>query len=335
MSFKLLAIRPLKGCSKDVLKNLEEDKFYFFDNSYEQYGDSDYIVKKENVTDLPDNFFLQKNAESSLEYINVQAIVGKNGSGKSALVEFLLRVLNNLYKYSKFQTLDFHNLLYINKVVGEFYLEYKNKLIVVDFNFNNKDYVIDEITESELHSYFVNNQALRVRVKLRNRTIDLDVKKKLILKSIQKLFYTIYLNYSLYGLDELDFINEAYETVEQEELNQNGTYKNSWLSKIFHKNDGYRTPIVIHPYRETGTINVRNEKVLMTQRLSVLLFTNPEYRQIISGFEFEKIEFQLKKSKLSEFLDSLIYKQLNVKENFMPLDIAVLSKYIHNKEGVI
>jgi hypothetical protein len=46
MSFKLLAIRPLKGCSPRFLKNLEEDRIYKFYNDYSFFENEDRKVTK-------------------------------------------------------------------------------------------------------------------------------------------------------------------------------------------------------------------------------------------------------------------------------------------------
>ena len=45
MSFKLLAIRPLKGCSARFLKNLEEDRIYKFYNDYSFLDENDNEVR--------------------------------------------------------------------------------------------------------------------------------------------------------------------------------------------------------------------------------------------------------------------------------------------------
>ncbi|MDM1501989.1 ATP-binding protein [Myroides marinus] len=59
--------------------------------------------------------------------------------------------------------------------------------------------------------------------------------------------YSIVLNYSIYGL--------------------NSEVMGGWLNSLFHKNDGYRTPIVINPYREEGNININTEYTLAQSRL--------------------------------------------------------------------
>ncbi|WP_177765154.1 hypothetical protein [Flavobacterium sp. I3-2] len=46
MSFKLLAIRPLKGCDENLINNLHEDEFYFFNDAYEAHNKLEFIKKK-------------------------------------------------------------------------------------------------------------------------------------------------------------------------------------------------------------------------------------------------------------------------------------------------
>ena len=88
MSFKLLAIRPLDGCNEKFLKNLEENKIYKFCNDYSYNFDvKDDIVQINYNQTIIENFFNNNENKSN---INISAIVGKNGSGKSAIVEILV-----------------------------------------------------------------------------------------------------------------------------------------------------------------------------------------------------------------------------------------------------
>ncbi|MCD0477566.1 hypothetical protein LPB90_03820 [Chryseobacterium sp. LC2016-29] len=93
MSFKLLAIRPLTECDKQFLKNLEENRIYKFFNEYSFRDINGNIISKNDksiihsidVTSIiPDNLYKKDNLE-----INISAIVGENGSGKSTIVELL------------------------------------------------------------------------------------------------------------------------------------------------------------------------------------------------------------------------------------------------------
>lgn len=96
MSFKLLAIRPLEGCNKKFLKNLKVNQVYQFYNDYKfHFIDNDEnkeVLKIEKLEQaVPENFFGNDNLK-----INISAIVGKNGSGKSSLVELLYAAFYNL-----------------------------------------------------------------------------------------------------------------------------------------------------------------------------------------------------------------------------------------------
>ena len=60
-------------------------------------------------------------------------------------------------------------------------------------------------------------------------------------------FYSIAVNYAHYSL--------------------NSTHIGKWIDQLFHKNDGYQTPIVINPYRKKGNIDINKEHTLLKNRL--------------------------------------------------------------------
>lgn len=62
-----------------------------------------------------------------------------------------------------------------------------------------------------------------------------------------ELFYTIAVNYSIYAL--------------------NSENLKSWIERLFHKNDGYQTPVVINPMRTKGNIDINKENKLVRYRL--------------------------------------------------------------------
>lgn len=108
-------------------------------------------------------------------------------------------------------------------------------------------------------------------------------------------------NYSHYGYNLHDF---------KDEINYGATGNSEeekyWLYRVFHKNDGYQTPISLHPYRTWGNINVNREKELSDQRLLSLIMssTSSSGDNIlldINGKEPYEIELTLlKSSKLRE-----------------------------------
>jgi len=104
MSFKLIAIRPLSECNSNFLKNLQPNYIYQLDQNYNFYDSNNKIlnntvsenlierinIKKNQVNDLYDLKFSVPLLDcEKFVKINISAIVGKNGSGKSSLVELL------------------------------------------------------------------------------------------------------------------------------------------------------------------------------------------------------------------------------------------------------
>ena len=66
-------------------------------------------------------------------------------------------------------------------------------------------------------------------------------------EDLQSLFYTIVINYSHYAYNSQEYQSEIM-----------GRYKKKfWIEALFHKNDGYRTPIVLNPFRERGNIDIK------------------------------------------------------------------------------
>lgn len=65
--------------------------------------------------------------------------------------------------------------------------------------------------------------------------------------NLNSFFYTISLNYSHHSL--------------------NSKSLGLWINKLFHKNDGYLTPVVINPMRHDGNFNINDELKLSHERL--------------------------------------------------------------------
>lgn len=326
MSFKLLAIRPLDGCEEHILNNLQVNKFYFFDDSYKQYKDHDFIIKKENYNELNPDFYYNKNenTKSTLQSININAIVGKNGSGKSSIIEFLLRLLNNFFKgIDKQKKLE--NLIFIEGIVGELYILQNNIINKIYINFSISKYKEKGSNKRNENRKYIKVTRLPLNINEKNFVKD-NFKNKLwndeeILATekaevrgdefvIDDYFFTMYVNYSLYGLDSFDFLKDSSKI--GNEINEFGKsipVKLSWIDKVLHKNDGYQTPLVIHPYRESAMIDVRREKDLMWQRFSSLLFLNPEYRNILPETKFTNIHFIAKESAFEEYINNIFNHQ--------------------------
>lgn len=263
-NFKLIALRPLEGVEGHILKNLKIGQFYFQDNSYEPSGDHLGIKKVLNANGEPhaDFFFNGKSDEhSSLNAVNFQAIVGKNGEGKSTLIDFIIRLLNNFY--SLLLKKEFNQVLFVHGVFGELYFEVSGSLFRLTFR-ELQDPTFEIIEKTSASTIWAKgDQVLRDEFK-------------------QVFFFTLGINYSLYSWNALHYsLDKTTDYSRFNSLDFPLEPRNSWLNRLFHKNDGYLTPIALHPYRDKGRIDVNSEEFLTRQRLLSLCIT-PE-------LNFEKI----------------------------------------------
>ncbi|WP_223818154.1 AAA family ATPase [Mucilaginibacter rubeus] len=102
-------------------------------------------------------------------------------------------------------------------------------------------------------------------------------------------FYTIAVNYSIYGL--------------------NSDEMGEWIDPLFHKNDGYQTPVVINPFRDRGNINITVEKELVKQRLLTNILepikehTKPEdsLRSLANGKTAKWLKLKVNEPKLEKY----------------------------------
>jgi energy-coupling factor transporter ATP-binding protein EcfA2 len=97
MSFRILAIRPLDNCNEDYVKVLKIGIPYTFYNQYDftDYTDKNKVIKIRDVSEIDLYSIPQKGRQKAIN-INLSAIVGKNGSGKSSIVELMYVALFNL-----------------------------------------------------------------------------------------------------------------------------------------------------------------------------------------------------------------------------------------------
>ena len=248
--FKLIAIRPLKGCASHIRKCLKEGVFYYFCDEYridERLG----VVrrKSQNLKPLADDFFLKKTR------VNINAIVGKNGDGKSTLVELMMRLVNNC-TITNDLAVGKDSLKWVDGVRGELYYIIDGVLYKLQERSEEEGALVYEVAnlkESEKSEWSL-KAPNKVDVKL-----DRD-----------SFFFTLVSNYSHYAYNTLDYRKEWKETGNEENDDEK-----CWLHYIFHKNDGYVAPITLHPFRFEGNIDVNREADLSKQRL-LAMFINAD-----------------------------------------------------------
>ncbi len=338
MSFKLLAIRPLDGCNEKFLKNLEENKIYKFCNDYSYNFDvKDDIVQINYNQTIIENFFNNNENKSN---INISAIVGKNGSGKSAIVEILvasivklsLEINQSFINVSNLYS-DYNDSKKINKI-KEFEKSLKNDLgnlnVEIFYHYN----IFNGNERNRIRRIIIKNNEIRVcdyidRQKSNKYIlISLDDKKNIFSKKNKKhlseseisffkdFFYTIVMNYSHYSYNNLEM--------------------GEWLRGVFHKNDGYQLPIVINPYRNKGNIDINSEKQLTSSRFLINILQEKELREISKEKIITHISIEINRDKFrwneTKKLDKQIFSGIKLKEEIL---LYVLEKFNYSRKDIV
>lgn len=265
--FKIIAIRPLVGCDSKYVKVLKPDQVYTFYNDYKISDDGNTLTYTKTVPDYLYDIGVGK------PKINISAIVGKNGTGKSTITELLIATINNIaYKLVDHQIKSLDS---IPKLCVELF--YKLPQSAGD----NKVYKVGL-------SYDKSKEA-KEKIIVRFSVYDFEKKKFEDAEfsehnELVSFFYSIGVNYSHYSLNSRDL--------------------GDWITKLFHKNDGYQTPIVLNPMRTEGNIDINKENHLVYSRLIAnLLRKKPksgslDYRKLSANQIAYKICFKLNSSKL-------------------------------------
>jgi hypothetical protein len=132
-------------------------------------------------------------------------------------------------------------------------------------------------------SVYIFKQDIADRFELNTSTIDWkDKTTKDGQNYLESFFYSIVVNYSIQA-----YISNDYD--------KNKTTGLSWIDYLFHKNDGYLTPLVLNPKRDDGTVNMNTEYGLSIQRLSALLIKNNDF---VEGYVFNSIKLADYRSKI-------------------------------------
>lgn len=286
---KIIGIKLEYG-SPLVIKNLQPGWFPFGDyqeptaNNHWQYLKGGEETKKREDDGLSQMYkSIAPQGFPSSMHLSVQCIVGKNGSGKSTLLELYYRIINDFAcKCIKEKWLEWVNMpkdIHLEESKGysaKLFFETDEKLQYLYRNEADTNYVV---INDDTHTPII----LFDGKIWKYRTEHLS-------KILQSFFYTIANNYSLYSLNPNDF-----STNEFEDNNYLEKTNGKWLECIFHKNDGYLTPLVMVPFRdEFGNIDRANEDLLAKQRLSTLaILFESQGLSFLENYHPEQLKYSL------------------------------------------
>ena len=262
------------------------------------YGRKDWLYFYEGVTIKDESVKLEDYfAEDKVLYdtgkvsLSFSAIVGKNGTGKSSTVDMIIRILNNLAAAIIGEGEEFNaaeRLHFVPGVYGELAVLIHKQVIIIRSYGQSLKLKYYEKGEDNEYKHITTKELLDIE----EQANDPDVVKKNKpheYATLAELFYTIVCNYSMYAYNYLDYMREADWQKSYEDNSYRVSEDDVWLKGVFHKNDGYQTPVVIHPMRSGGMMNVPKENQLAKERLLSMLF----YKDSDGQFPFRYINDDL------------------------------------------
>ena len=298
---KLIGVRfyPYDGNNRDaerkahcIQKSLYgSSQWFYFNKGFRIKENNDGITEIEVNEDAFDsNYLLYSDTEHDGINIGISAIVGANGTGKSTLIDTIVRLTNNMsaaiigedYVYTSAQHLH-----YIDNVYASLAVYINNHIKILTCKGRRLELVTYETDLTNLNQEHAEQEDPITERYVPHETISIlngNEPEQEILQPKQNLkhlftdwFYTLVSNYSLYAYNYRDYINERTNAERLEKLElEHSTNCNEedefWLKGVYHKNDGYQTPIVIHPMRDGGYINAQKENFLGKQNLISLCF---------------------------------------------------------------
>ena len=272
----------------------------------------------------------------STPHVSFSAIVGENGAGKSSLIEFEIRLINNFSAivFGEYAKVDGgQHLHFIDGIEGELYYLLKQnvyRLCVAGRDVKLYCYYWQEEEENDnivfkkpieiIKSHVVPKLGEPIRSAYAYSTTYFESLKNL----LPRFFYTVVLNQSAYAYNTNDFASECndekYEIKvrngnnknEIDEIIQYSTEDKCWLSGLFHKNDGYQIPIVLIPYRVEGNYDINVENKLAYERLISIMVMEDDNGRIING-HLRVTSFNLKRKPCNYDLD-YIHQRLGYRQ---------------------
>ena len=272
-SFTICALWIYPGKDRKMRRILDDGLYYFNDSLVISGGlnNEEIIINKQR---LPNGWFADN--------ISVQAVVGKNGSGKSSLLDYIYRIANNfgmsiearleeLNRQRNDESLIVKSVVdedeiypvFVADVEARLYFLKDDKAGWIDCSGNCVEYCFDG------ESCYVDEEN--------------DVEK---LKKIAQTFcYTIGVNYAAQAYLPSDYEQEDGLWYLRDGRKMDFDFPNKWIDGVFHKNDGYQLPICLKPYRSNGMMDMQREMDLTYSRLEALFMVLPNNIKILDGYE--------------------------------------------------
>jgi len=291
-----------------IMRRILNDGLYYFNDCLIISDGPDGEEIKINEHRLPKNWFA--------ENISVQAVVGKNGSGKSSLLDYIYRIANNFGMSIEARIEELNRPrndeglmvktptdeddiypVFVAGVEARLYFLKDDKAGWIDCSEDRVEYSFDGT------SYYV------------DEVDDVDRLKEM----AQTFCYTIGVNYAAQAYLPSDYDQEDGAWYLRDGRKMAFDFPNRWIDGVFHKNDGYQLPICLNPYRNHGVIDMQQEMNLTYSRLEALFMVLPENIKILNGYETAgTITYFEPKHTFQAYCeaDKALYDQMNSYDDF-------------------
>ncbi len=281
--FRIIAIRPLENCSKEISKSLENGILYVLYDNFRYTMDKAGEVISIEYPPNGLNIYSSPNGPN----INISAIVGENGSGKSTLLELIYLLSLCLSEKQKKIKKELTEIGRKNNIIGG-YVSNAIFSLELELFYSTPIKEQDKLIRNEIRS-------IRRSKGITKHFVFNPKKKPLVDKfDLSQFCYSVALNYSLYGL------NEIYSP---------------WLKPLFHKNDGYQAPLVINPYRANGKIDINIENELSNYRFILNIIENQGKSFNLIGEKYVD-EFDLELDTKSLYFIYWENKKININNSY-------------------
>ena len=296
--FSLSVIHILPNCSPNLKKGLRDE----FDklNGRCEINRNKVALREENPLL---GFYGSR--------IYVEAIVGVNGSGKSSLFEIIYRVINNLScllnRGKRRRTAD--DLYYVKDLYADLYYVVNGQLARISCLGDKVEFQMGKEASVTL-------TAVKDGMVSSEKVFMADFVKW----AKENFFYTIVTNYSLQAFNANDYKRERCLILKDgldDTMAETQAAGHVWMDSLFHKNDGYMTPIVLNPYRDEGVFDLNKEHHLTLYRLSaILIYAQKHYRRFMEDYDLNDILYTFDSSSLEKKYIEKQRMEFNVFDGF-------------------